>query len=266
MNGYAKAPGRATGKLTIAFGLVAVPVDVFNGVDEDANKVTRNMRVAATGAAVKFHKADAETGALVDMNEIKYVAVQEDGTEVDLTDEEMDQAMGLTNGECSLVGFFDLAHLHNYETKGVFQVRPQAVKVGKKTTHPFVKAFQLLTRGMQATGTFALLTYVMRGKLHLAGLTADGEMRDFYWANEVREARPLPTVDVTDKEAGLAQMLVEKMRGDAPPVMENTAVQAVHAYVAAKAAGEVDGVVKAEDVKPAGEMDLEALLAAALAG
>ena len=259
----AKAPARSTGKLTIQFGLVSVPVDVFNGVEEDANKISRNMRVKKTGAPVKFLNADGETGEIINRDETYYVVVTDDGTEVPLSDEEIDKAMGLTNGECNLVGFFDLQHLHAYETKSLLQVRPQTVKVGKKTTHPNVKPFALLMRGMQSTGTFALLTYVMRGKLHLAGLTSDGTLRDFYWMNELREDRDMPEVEVTEKEAAMALMLIDTMKQETLPVLENEAVKAVREFVDAKAHGEVvESTAKAE--VPTGEVDLEALLAASL--
>lgn len=262
MSAFAKAPARSTGKLVIQFGPVSVPVDVFNGIEDEANKVKRSMR-SPQGNPVAFKKMDPETGEMLAQADISYVVASEDGTEVGLSDEEMEAAMKLENGTSELVGFYDMARADAFVTRSLMQIRPQTMKTGKKVSRPFDRAYALLMGAMKAQGTFALIKYVMRGKLHLAGIFPNGEMREFYWANELRAEREMPEVELTAKELELASALVSTMTSDAPPALENTAVMAVRDYVESKAAGAAPK--EAPAAAPALEsFDLEALLSASL--
>ena len=256
---HSPAPSRASGSLTIQFGIVSVPVSVFTGIEE--KKVTRKMRTPA-GNAVKMLTVDSETGEVVSRQETTHVYVMDDGTEVPLSDEEIASAMGEENGSCQVVGMYPMAELANYSVASVAQIRPATVKVGKKTTSPNNKPFVLLMQAMAAKGAIALVRYTLRGVPRLGAITPDGQMRVLYWDDEVRAARPMPEDTCSGAELALAGQLVDMMMEPKPPVLDNDAVARVEAYVAAKA----QGMTPVEVAKaPEPTMDLMAALKASLA-
>jgi DNA end-binding protein Ku len=257
----AKAPSRSSGKLTIAFGLMSVPVNVYSGLDEDAGKIKREMR-SPKGNPVGFPVQDKVTGEAITRSDTTLVYVTDDGVEVPLTDDEIASALNEENGSCEIVGFFPLSEKDAYVVQGVMQVRPQTVKSGKTTTHPFIKPFALLMGAMKMSGTFALLRYTMRGKPHLGVLTSDGTMSVVAFENEVKDTLPMPEADVSSAEIGMAKALVEAMTFDEAPQMQSP-LEKVREYAEAKAAG----VVKApeEDKAPEATTDYMAALEASIA-
>lgn len=260
----AKAPTRSSGKLNIQFGLVTVPVAIFNGADEEAVKIKRNMRVGE-GHAVKYVQTDGNTGETVAASSIYKVYTTEDGTEITLTDEEIALAMGEENGTCSVEGFFPIPELSRYEITDILQVRPQTTKSGKKTVRPYDKPFALLMGAMEDTQTFALLRWTLRGTPRLGVLTADGSLRVVRWENEVREALPLLPEEVTlsEDERALALTLIKQMTGTGAPTMECEAVTRVKVYAETKAAGEE---VEFKAPEQSAEIDLLAALQASVEG
>lgn len=243
----AKAPSRSSGKLTIAFGLMSVPVNVFSGIDEDAGKIKREMR-SPKGNPVGYPTQDKVTGEIIARSDATFVYVTDDGTEVPLENEEIAQALNEENGACEIVGFFPLSEKDAYVVQGVMQVRPQTGKSGKQTTHPFDKPFALLMGAMKMSDTFALLRYTMRGKPHLGVLTSDGVLNVVAFENEVKETLPMPEADVAAEEISMAKALVEAMTFDEAPQMESP-LEKVREYAQAKAAG----VVKAPEADKAPE-------------
>lgn len=233
----AKAPARTGGKLTIGFGLVSVPIDVFNGVDDEQGKIKRNM-MSPAGNPVSFKKMDAETGEMLEQAQIKMVYTTDDGAKVELTDDEIAAAMGEQNGKCELLGFYPVEQMDRYVVASVMQVRPQSVTVGKKKTFPYTKPFALLMEGMEAKGVFGLLRYTLRGKPRLGALHYDGTMSVLYWEDEVRESLPMPEADLSEGEVAMAVTLIEALLKDEAPVLVNDAAQKVRDYAEAKAAGQ----------------------------
>lgn len=257
----APAPTRSSGSLTIQFGLVSVPVQLFSSVDADASKVTRQMRTEA-GNPVKFINADATTGEVINRSDTHYVYVKDDGTEVPLSDEEIAEAMGENNGDCHVVGFYPMDELSKYTTESLAQVRPATTKSGKNTLHPYDKPFALLMAALAVEDAFALIRYTLRGKPRLGALTSDGTLRVLHFADEIREARPMPEVPLSADELAMAQNLIGLLMENEAPLVENDAIQKVRTYVDAKAAG----VTVTEPIKVKAETtDLMAALAASVA-
>lgn len=254
---HSPAPTRSSGKLTINFGIVPIPVAIYSGVEDQG--VHRSMR--HNGNAVKFVNVDGATGEVINRQEVTMVYVLEDGTEVPLTDDEIATAMGEENGSCEVEGFFPLSELDGYVVESVVQVRPQTLGSGKSLKRPFDKPFALLMTALATRKAFALVRYTLRGKPRLGALTADGSMRVLYWDDEVREALPLPAAELTADELLMGGQLVDALLGTKAPHMNNTATAKVREYAAAKAQGTVTVQEHAE--APA-TMDLMAALKASL--
>lgn len=226
----AQAPGRSTGSLVIGFGMVSVPVAVYAGVETDAAKIKRNWRVA-DGQEVGYITVNKGNGEVVARSDIYDVYTCEDGTEVPLTDEEIAKALGEENGNASVVGFYPAEQVSEYVAENILQVRPKKAK-GKK--NPFEKPFAVLMSAMESTGTFALLSFTLRGKPSLGTLDFHGNLRVVKWENEVREELPMPEVEVSEAEANMAVALVESLRGEQAPQMPCEAVEKVREYAETK--------------------------------
>lgn len=258
---HAPAPTRGD-KLTINFGLVSIPVQVFNGVDENATKITRHQ-YTPDGNRTSQKTFDCETDKEVARADIVMKYTCADGTAVDLTDEEIAAAMGVENGESDLVGIYPLSELAKYAQAGPAQVRPQVQKVGTKTTRPFDKAFALFFGALQDAGSFALIKFVTRGKPKLMAVWGEGEAALLHWSNEVREKAPTPVVEISDKERAMASKLLKTLSGKTAPLpMDNEAVEAVRTYAELKAKGEQPATKEKAEPKTAD--DLMAMLEASI--
>lgn len=242
-----KAPSRSMSKMVIQFGPISVPVQVFNGVEEDANKFPRSMRAFPSGNPVNYVTVDSGTGEVIPRSETIKVYVFEDGTEVPLSDDEMHDAVSVDNGTCELIGFYDASLIGTYVPKQVFQVRPQTVKSGSKVTRPYDKAFYVFMQAMRERGNFALLRYVVRGSMHLGGLLPTGELLEFYWPNEIRQSLPMPEVENSDKEVLMASLLMDTMTDASVPLVENTAAASLATFVQKK----FEATTKGEKFDPA---------------
>lgn len=257
----AKKPSRSSGSLTIGFGLVSVPVKVFAGTDEQ--NVSR-AQFSESGGKIRYDKYDEETGERNPT--IIKKATATDGTLVVLTDEEIDAAVGKSDGTCEVVGFLPAeVAAAQYVVKDVMQVRPAAGS-NKKRVPAFEKAFALLTGAMEASGKVALVEWSLRGKPRYGALTPEGDMLVYYWDDEVRTsaAMPEPTPESTPTEAEMAMAvtLLESMSLEEAPVLTNESVAKVQKYVDAKAAGQP--VEEESESTPAGATDLMAALSASL--
>jgi DNA end-binding protein Ku len=263
----AKAPSRGD-KLTIGWGMISVPVTLFNAVDETAGSIKRKM-FSPDGNPIRFKRVDEVTGEEIPNSTIQmmYDHAGDGESYVELTDAEINAALGAPNGESELVGFFPTAEAGKYVVSSNYQVRPQTVKVGSKMSRPYDKAFMLLMTAMDETDSFALVKFTTRGKPKFMGLYPDGSAQVFHFSDEVREQAKMPTVEdagIKDAERAVAIQLVQQSRYDEAPLpFENDALAKVAAYAEAKAAGKTPEAAKPVE---ASSDDLMALLTASLAG
>lgn len=256
----AAAPSRGD-NLTINFGLVAIPVKVMNGIDEDATKISRNM-YTPDGNRCSFKFADSETGNEFSKSQMTMRYVTENGVVVDLSDVEIANAMGVSNGDSELIGIYPIEELGKYKQSSPAQVRPQTHKAGSKVTRPYDKAFALFFGALTDMESFALIKFVSRGKPKLLAVLGDGSAAYLHWSNEVREEAKKPLVEVTAQEQAMASQLVKKLFAKkAPAPIDNEGVEAVRAFAELKAQGQTPAA-KVEKVSTAD--DLMALLEASL--
>lgn len=258
----ASAPSRGGDKITINFGLVSIPIHIYNGVDEEATRIVRNQ-FTPKGNRVSQRTFDSETGEEYTRAELIMKYTPSTGVPVELSDDEITAALGVANGESELVGVYPASEMGKYATSGPAQVRPQTQKVGTKTVRPFDKAFALFVGALHDANSFALVKYVSRGKPKLLAIAPDGRAMFLHWDNEVRAQAPLPVVEVSDKERAMASQLLKTLAKKVAPKMENESVEAVRTYAETKATGATMPVYKE---KVATGDDLMAMLEASLAG
>lgn len=258
----APAPGRSSGTLTIGFGMLSIECAVYAGIED--SKIKRSMRTPE-GHEVGFATIDKATGELIPRTDTHLIYSCADGTEVPLNDDEIADALNQENGRCDLVGFYPLEQFDRYAHVNVMQLRP---KKSKGKAQPFDKPFALLMRAMDERDVFALLKWTLRGNPAYGVLTSDGKLIQVRWADEVREALPMPTPEVSEAEVTMAGALVEALSDTQAPVLDNDAIEHVRAYAEAKATAmsKGDQLPKPEQAAPQPTVsDLMETLAASVA-
>lgn len=256
--GLAPKPTRASGSMTISFGVVSLPVQYFSATEDGG--VKRN-RFSPAGNPIKMQNVDSVTGDVVEYGDLKNMYTTEDGTRVELSDEEMAAAASLDgSGTAKVLGVLPMSRLGEYQQSALLQVRPQGGK-DKKPSPANQKAFTLLSDALRQEDSFALLQYTSRGKTRAAALTGDGYLRVLAYDDEVRQPLDMPESSGSDAELNMARELIRTMRTDERIDLRDTASQSIRDYAEAKAKGEMPEIKKA-DVQ-AGD-DLMAALEASL--
>jgi non-homologous end joining protein Ku len=153
---------------------------------------------------------------------------------VDLSDDEVALAAGVTNGQAELITTFNATNwdvLALYRPSEFYYVRPK-----DKSQY---KAYTLLLSAMRGEGLSLLFKFVSRGKERLATLNADGEMTVLHWSDaECEEPKEAPEPPVTEQELNLACELLRAYEKSLPWEINASVVAKVEAYAQTKAAGQ----------------------------
>lgn len=269
----ANPPSRSTQNLTLSFsGLFVVPCALYSGAEESS--VHRKQFVRdENGDLHPVGKKDYDkiTGNDVSSSDIvKMVEVMDDSGEVSLveiTDEEIEAAVGGVNTGLSIVGFLPLDRLTDgtYSTEKPYQLRPRGQKKGKATfPDPAAdKAYSLLVEVMKRKNVFALVNFTARSRPRYAAFTPDGTLHTLRFDEEVRAPRPMPLAEISEAELQMGEMLVASNMVDEPPVLIDTANNAVISYAGEKAKAQRDGK-EFEGPKKAAEPEVQNDMLAAL--
>lgn len=267
----ANAPSRSTASFTFTIGLVPMSVDIFSATEDSG--VKRSTFVTDKGELhpVGMTNYDKVTGENVNRADTIKCIEAPDGTVVPITDEEVQQLLTAENGEAEFIGFIKRGvFLENYVTEKLYQVRPQrAPKVGTKraSKSPYDKPFALFMKAMQRKHLVGLVKFTARGTTRYYGLLPEGRMYSLMFSEEVREARPMPDVELSANEAALAEKLLDQFTlQDAPEFTDETSA-AIYEFVAAKAKAIANGEeIALPEIKAVDSADTSDDLAALLMG
>jgi len=191
---------------TISFGLVAIPIKLYNGVSKKS--VSFNQLDERTMSRIKLRKVSAETGEEVPDDHIVKGYEISKGRFVVVDPDELEPFIPSATRSIDLEEFVDLAEIDPVYFDSPYIVAPD------KTPKPYA----LLARAMEQAGKVALGRFVMRNKQYVAALRAvDGRlmMSTMVFADEVvpvtavDELSDLDEVQVSDKEVLMAEALVE---------------------------------------------------------
>jgi DNA end-binding protein Ku len=195
---------------TISFGLVTIPVKMFNAVSRKS--VSFNQLDNRSMARIKYKKVSADDGNEVpDENIVKGYEVSK-GQYVIVDPDELEQFMPAATRALELDEFVDLAELDPVLFDSPYYLAPD------KAPKPYV----LLAKAMEAAGKVGVGRLVMRNKQYIAAIRAvDGQlvMSTMVYEDEVvspssiEEMADLAGVEVSDKELAMAGQLVESLAG-----------------------------------------------------
>ena len=256
MYALAPSPTRATTSITLAAGLLNIPLSVYTSTESTRveRKEYLNGDVSIPVGRSPIRK---DTGDTVDSADVTRMAEATNGNWVVLTDDEI-AACTSERGVAEIVTFVATKDFDSYLTEGLYQVRPKSEK--GKPNPSATKALALLFAGMKARKVGALVKLAMRGPARYAILTTDGDLRMILTADAVRQPLPLADTKFTKPEVEMATNLIDAIGVDAPAVTDDTA-PVVQAYVDGKAGG---APTKAAAAAPAATDDLMAALQASI--
>ena len=199
---------------TISFGLVAIPIKLYNGVSKKS--VAFNQLDDRSMARIKLKKVSADPGEDVpDEHIVKGYEITK-GRYVVVDPEELEPFIPVATRSIDLQEFVDLDQIDPVYFDSQYIVAPD------RTPKPYL----LLARAMEAAGKVAIGRFVMRGKQYVAALrSVDGVlvMSTMVYADEVvpvatiDELAALDEVEVSDKEVLMAEALVDSLSADFEP-------------------------------------------------
>ncbi len=248
---------------TISFGLVAIPVKLFNAVKRKS--VSFNQLDERTMSRIRYRKVSDETGEEVpDENIVKGYEVSK-GRYIIVDPDELEPFMPAATRTIDLEEFVDLTEIDPVYFDSSFYVAPDA--------NP--KPYALLARAMEETGKVGIARFVMRSKQYLCAIRPkDGHLvlSTMVYADEVNasddiaELQAVSETELPAKELQMARQLVESLAGDFEAErFTDTHREKIMALIERKADGDT-GLVEAPEAEAAAEVvDLMAALEASVA-
>jgi len=233
---------------TISFGLVAIPIKLYNAVRRQS--VSFNQLDERNMARIRYRKVNAETEEEVsDAHIVKGYEVSK-GRYVVVDPDELEPFMPVATKSVDLEEFVDLSEIDPVYFDTAFHLAPDGPP----------KPYVLLARAMEASGKVAIGRFVMRNKQHTAAIRAeDGRLVMSLLAyadevvdqSEITELQGLDDVDVSAKEITMAESLVESLTADFEPAKYHDEYrEQVMALIRMKADGEEFEMPEAAAEKP----------------
>jgi DNA end-binding protein Ku len=247
---------------TISFGLVNVPVKLFNAVSRKS--VSFNQLDDRTMARIRYRKVSALDGAEVpDEHIVKGFEVSRDRYVV-VNPDELEPFLPVKTHSIELEAFVDLDEIDPILLDASYYLAPDALP----------KPYALLVAAMANAGKVGIGTFVLRNKQYVVVLRpVDGHLvlSTMVYADEIVDPATIPeladlgAVELPDRELALAGQLVESLAGRFEPETHHDAYrEQVLDLIARKAAGEaLEAVPVAVAASPV--VDLMAALEASVA-
>ncbi len=246
---------------TISFGLVAIPVKLYNAVHRKS--VSFNQLDERSMSRIRLKKVSAATGEDVpDEHIVKGYEISK-GSYVVVDPDELEEFVPVPTHSIDLEEFVGLGDIDP-----VFFDAPYIVAPDKNA-----KPYALLARAMESSNKVAIGRFVMRNKQYVAALRASNGMlmmNTMAFADEVVSPSTIEGladvagIEVSDREVLMAESLVESLSADFDPTKyHDTHREQLLSLIERKAAGEQFETPEAVDRGPV-VIDLMAALEASV--
>jgi DNA end-binding protein Ku len=203
---------RAIWKGNISFALVTIPISLFSATRRD--EISLHYLHKKDLSKVSYKRfCDAEDTE-VPWEEITRGYEYEKGQYVEVTDEDLDRADVELTKTIQILEFVKEEEIDPIYFDKPYYLEPQ--KGGER-------AYALMREALVRSKRVGIARVVLKSREHLAAVKPSGNMISLEmmrFAHEIVDASELnlPTkVEVTDKEMGLANMLIESMSGTFEP-------------------------------------------------
>jgi DNA end-binding protein Ku len=254
---------RAMWSGAISFGLVNIPIKLFNAVSRKG--VHFNQIDSRTGARIQYRKVSAADGEEVPSEAITKGYQLSSGDYVLVGDDELAALDPESSRTIDIEQFVDLSEIDPVFYDSAYYVAPD--KAARKP-------YALLVKAMEEEGKVAIARFVMRTKQYLAALRAsDGVLMlsTMVYADEVNDPRELGEIDavsdtdVSDRELRMASQLIESLSEPFEPGdFQDTYRNQVLELIERKAAGEEELVAAPAPQAEERVVDLMAALEASV--
>ncbi len=254
---------RAIWSGSISFGLVNIPVKLFNAVSRKT--VSFNQIDSRTGARIRYQKVSGADGSEVPSDAIVKGYELPSGEYVLINDDELASLDPEAVRTIDIEEFVDLAEIDPIFYDNAYYLAPD------KAT---VKPYALLAEAMDRAQKVGIARFVMRGKQYLAAVRPkDGKLllSTMVYADEVNgteainELEGLDSIDVSDRELAMAEQLIDSLSTEFDPSkFEDTYRNRVLEMIQRKAAGETEVVAAPQPVSADKVVDLMAALEASV--
>jgi DNA end-binding protein Ku len=254
---------RAIWSGSISFGLVNIPVKLFNAVSRKS--VSFNQIDKRTGARIKYQKVSAADGSEVPNDAIVKGYELASGDFVLIDDDELAALDPEAARTIDIEEFVDLAEIDPIFYDSAYYLAPD-----KATAKPYA----LLATAMEQAQKVGIARMVMRQKQYLAAvrpkdgmlvlstMVYDDEVNS---PEDIRELSDLESVDVSDKELSMAEALIESLSAEfKPEQFMDTHRNQVLELIERKAAGETERVTAPVAASSDKVVDLMAALEASV--
>ena len=255
---------RAIWSGSISFGLVSIPVKLFNAVSRKS--VSFNQIDSRNGSRIKYQKVSAADGSEVPNDAIVKGYELPSGEFVLINDDELAALDPEAARTIDIEEFVDLADIDPIFYDSAYYLAPD-----KATTKPYA----LLAEAMERSQKVGIARFVMRGKQYLAAIRPkDGKLllSTMVYADEVNgteninELESLEKVDVNDREIAMAEQLIDSLSAQFDPTkFEDTHRNRVLELIEAKASGATEIFSAPEPVAADKVIDLMSALEASVA-
>lgn len=269
--------------ITLSFGLVNIPINVFTGTVSSSSGdvgVSRHeyLPVEKEDGTTEDHPVgrgavDKVTGALLGPDEIAKVVKKID-TEygpVYIEDAEIEKLFTLEPDTLKIHTFQPqhLFHQGHYVPKSLMFVEPNKTGTGKKKgfNAATLKLFGTLLKAMREEGVIAVGELTTRGVPKPVVLTPDGALWQVWHTDALREQRELPEFDLNPAEVTMMGSLINAMKSTEPRDVSDVRSELIRNFATEKAeAGDFEKPVDTYAPKGAVEAapDLMAMLAASV--
>ena len=255
---------RAIWSGSISFGLVSIPVKLYNAVSRKS--VSFNQIDARSGSRIKYQKVSAADGSEVPNDAIVKGYELPSGEFVLINDDELAALDPESARSIDIEEFVDLADIDPIFYDSAYYLAPD------KAT---VKPYALLAEAMERSQKVGIARFVMRSKQYLAAIRPkDGKLLlstmvyadEVNPTNEIGELESVDAVEVNDKELAMAEQLIDSLSAEFDASkFADTYRNRVLDLIEAKASGATEIISAPEPVAADKVVDLMAALEASVA-
>jgi DNA end-binding protein Ku len=200
---------RPIASLTVSFGLVAIPVQVFSAT-ESSGRISFNLLHKDCGSRLRQQYLCLKDGEVVERTDMIKGYEFAKGQYVEFSPEEIKALEAVGTNSIDIVEFVPLTSIDPIYFDKTYYLAPD---------RGGAKPYALLTDALRDSKRCAVGNWASKGKQHTVALRSVGNvlvMQQLFFATEVRPAEEItvPQVELKDAERKLALQLIEQQTSD----------------------------------------------------
>ena len=249
--------GRPIASLTISFGLVSIPVEVFTAT-ESAGRISFNLLHKDCGSRLKQQYICQSDGQVVERSDMVKGYEFAKGQYVQFTPEEIKALEAVGSDSIDIIEFVPLISIDPIYFEKTYYLGPEKGAM---------KPYALLTEALRDSKRCAVGSWAAKGKQHTVALRAVGDvlvMQQLFFAAEIRPASEVvvPEVQLKDAERKLALQLIEQQssKGFDPNAYTDEVKGRIDAAIQEKVGGKEITVAETPRTGSANVIDLMEML------